>query len=127
MSSSLVSDWQELSSLYEEAVALDAARRAILMQRLARERSALLPPLQRMLAAHARLDAEEFLADLPALELSSEPAAAPSPGMEAGVRIGPYALIEPLGYGGMAEVWLAQRVDGAFQRRVALKLLFARP
>jgi len=127
MSSSLVSDWQELSSLYEEAVAMDGDRRAALLERLARERRALLPPLQRMLAAQARLDGGEFLAGLPALEMPYAPAAAPAPAWNAGARIGPYALIEPLGYGGMAEVWLAKRVDGAFQRQVALKLLFARP
>jgi TolB-like protein/tRNA A-37 threonylcarbamoyl transferase component Bud32/Tfp pilus assembly protein PilF len=37
-------------------------------------------------------------------------------------RVGPYKLVRPLGAGGMAEVWLAQRADGAFKREVALKL-----
>jgi eukaryotic-like serine/threonine-protein kinase len=31
-------------------------------------------------------------------------------------------LIRPLRSGGMAEVWLARRADGAFKREVALKL-----
>jgi hypothetical protein len=35
---------------------------------------------------------------------------------------GPYRLLHPLGAGGMAEVWLAERADGAFKRRVALKM-----
>src|SRR5271155_2099900 len=39
-----------------------------------------------------------------------------------GMRVGPYELIRPLGAGGMAEVWLARRADGAFKREVALKL-----
>src|SRR5208283_3976087 len=34
----------------------------------------------------------------------------------------PYELIRLLGAGGMAEVWLARRADGAFKRDVALKL-----
>ena len=42
--------------------------------------------------------------------------------LKAGERVGPYELIRPLGTGGMAEVWLAQRADGAFKREVALKL-----
>jgi hypothetical protein len=43
-------------------------------------------------------------------------------GLQAGELVGPYRLIHPLGAGGMAEVWLAQRADGAFKREVALKL-----
>jgi len=43
-------------------------------------------------------------------------------GLHAGQRVGPYLLVRRLGQGGMAEVWLAQRADGAFKREVALKL-----
>jgi TolB-like protein len=40
----------------------------------------------------------------------------------AGERVGAYELLRPLGAGGMAEVWLASRADGAFERQVALKI-----
>ena len=40
----------------------------------------------------------------------------------AGERLGAYELLQPLGAGGMAEVWLARRADGAFERQVALKI-----
>ncbi len=40
----------------------------------------------------------------------------------AGERLGAYELLRPLGSGGMAEVWLARRSDGAFEREVALKI-----
>jgi len=40
----------------------------------------------------------------------------------AGERLGAYELEQPLGAGGMAEVWLARRADGAFERQVALKI-----
>ena len=43
-------------------------------------------------------------------------------GLHAGDFVGPYELIRLLGAGGMAEVWLARRADGAFKREVALKL-----
>src|SRR5262249_7883612 len=39
-----------------------------------------------------------------------------------GALVGPYRLVRPLGSGGMADVWLAERADGAFTREVALKL-----
>lgn len=39
-----------------------------------------------------------------------------------GDRIGPYQLDRLIGEGGMGSVWLAERVDGQLERRVALKL-----
>lgn len=48
---------------------------------------------------------------------------------KAGDRFGAYELLRPLGSGGMADVWLASRTDGAFERQVALKIprLLERP
>lgn len=41
----------------------------------------------------------------------------------AGDAAGPYRLISLLGRGGMGEVWLANRQDGQFEQKVAIKLL----
>jgi eukaryotic-like serine/threonine-protein kinase len=41
----------------------------------------------------------------------------------AGKAVGPYVLVSLLGRGGMGEVWVAERRDGQFEQRVALKLL----
>ena len=38
-------------------------------------------------------------------------------------RLGPYRLLRELGAGGMGTVFLAERVDGGFEQRVAIKLL----
>jgi serine/threonine-protein kinase len=60
-----------------------------------------------LLRAHA--DSDGFL----------EPASAP-----AGPRqLGPWRLLEPIGAGGMGQVWLAQRIDGGFEQQVAIKVL----
>ena len=40
-----------------------------------------------------------------------------------GELVGVYRLIEPLGRGGMGEVYLAERVDGRFEQKVAVKLV----
>lgn len=40
-----------------------------------------------------------------------------------GERLGAWRILRLLGKGGMGEVYLAERADGAFDRRVALKLL----
>jgi eukaryotic-like serine/threonine-protein kinase len=49
-------------------------------------------------------------------------AAARSDGLSQGQQLGPYRLERMLGQGGMGTVWLAERADGLFQRKVALKL-----
>ena len=40
-----------------------------------------------------------------------------------GERIGPYRLLERIGAGGMATVYLAERADGQWSQRVALKVI----
>jgi eukaryotic-like serine/threonine-protein kinase len=40
-----------------------------------------------------------------------------------GASVGPYRLIRELGHGGMGVVYLAERADGHFEQRVALKLI----
>lgn len=40
-----------------------------------------------------------------------------------GTQIGPYVIRQLLGRGGMGSVWLADRNDGAFEQRVAIKLM----
>lgn len=44
-------------------------------------------------------------------------------GHRAGEHLGPFVLLRRLGRGGMGEVWEAQRADGEFAQRVALKIL----
>src|SRR6476620_3201004 len=41
----------------------------------------------------------------------------------AGRRLSGYTLIREIGFGGMGWVYLAERSDGAFQKRVAVKIV----
>lgn len=55
----------------------------------------------------------------PLLELTV--ASEPLPFFEVGLMVGPWRLLAPLGRGGMGDVWLAERGDGAYEQRVAIK------
>jgi serine/threonine protein kinase/tetratricopeptide (TPR) repeat protein len=49
----------------------------------------------------------------------------PEPNNMSGKNIGPYRIVSEIGHGGMGAVYLADRADGEFQKRVAIKLLTA--
>jgi len=121
MSRTPVADWQQLSALYELADTLDADSRDEWLEQLRLQAHPLLPQLQQMLAARSQVQNNGFLGTLPRLPAPPEPRAIE---WQAGGRIGSYRLLRKIGSGGMAEVWLAHRDDGAFQRQVAIKLLF---
>ena len=116
-----VADWQQLSALYELADTLDPVSLGDWLEQLGAQAHPLLPQLQQMLDARSQVRHNGFLGTLPRLPTTPEPRAVE---WQADSRIGPYRLLRRLGAGGMAEVWLAQRDDGAFQRQVAIKLLF---
>lgn len=44
-------------------------------------------------------------------------------GLQSGARLGVWRILRPLGRGGMGRVYLAERADGAFEKRVAIKVL----
>jgi tetratricopeptide (TPR) repeat protein len=67
-----------------------------------------------LLAHHRAVVATRFLEDSPAL---------PPTGPAAGTRVGDYMLRSLIGQGGMGSVWLADRIDGRFEGRAAVKLL----
>ena len=44
-------------------------------------------------------------------------------GLPPGRKVGPWSLLREIGSGGMGTVYLAERADGEFEQRVALKVL----
>jgi serine/threonine-protein kinase len=109
-----------MSRLLDEVVDADEAARQAWLQALAAEHRDLEPALRRaLLPGPGRLAADKVLAA--PLQLGAGGDALAASGLHEGDLVGPYRLTRPLGAGGMAEVWLAQRADGAFKREVALK------
>jgi serine/threonine-protein kinase len=113
--------WAALSRLLDEALERDAAARAEWLRRIATTHPDLAPLLRTLLAAHATSEAGDVLSRLPQLDAPAHDATEVT-GLAVGSLVGPYRLTREIGSGGMAEVWLAERADGAFERELALKL-----
>jgi serine/threonine-protein kinase len=112
--SALQADWPHISRLLDEALALPAAQRSAWLDQLNPPDVALRATLMKLLAADAQASAARFLEHLPPLDAPVE--------ADAPTQVGPYSLLRPLGRGGMASVWLAERQDGQLKRQIALKL-----
>ena len=112
-----------MSRLLDEALALDAAGRRLWLERLSPEYQDLVQYLREALLPGDSQAAELVsLSTLPKLGAADPKGCGAASGLKCGARVGPYELIRLLGAGGMAEVWLARRADGAFNREMALKL-----
>lgn len=107
--------WRELSPYLDEALALQESERAAWLESVGERNPELGALLETLLREHFSLARERFL------EVSPPPPGADVP--HRGQAIGSYTLLSPIGYGGMGSVWLAERSDGRFQRRVAIKFL----
>ena len=113
-------NWQQLSPLVDEALSLAPSMRLAWLAQQTQLTEELHAQLSLLLAASHAPETADWLPPLP--ELLGSSSSAPSFARVAHQVIGPYTLIRELGTGGMAEVWLARRSDGAYEREVALKL-----
>ncbi|HPF36279.1 MAG TPA: protein kinase [Candidatus Krumholzibacteria bacterium] len=110
--------------LFDHAADLPPAERAAYLDAAYAGDDALRREVDELLAADARaggfLRGEADLSDL-AAALDARSGPAPSPGD----RVGAWRLLRELGAGGMGTVHLAEREEGGFTQRVAVKLVRA--
>jgi serine/threonine-protein kinase len=109
--------WATLSAHLDEALDLPENERRALVAKLRAEDPRLARDLESMLDAHRVVTEQRFLEGIPC--------PFPDPFVAAGQEFGAYRLVSLIGTGGMGSVWLAQRTDGRFERKVAIKLLNA--
>jgi serine/threonine protein kinase/tetratricopeptide (TPR) repeat protein len=107
------SRFQKIRRLFDHLMELDAVDRARALAEIASSDPSSAEELRRLLAEQSR---STGLLNGPAVEVRSVQA---QPLRE----LGPYSIRREIGSGGMGVVYEAIRVDGTFQRRVAIKVL----
>ncbi len=112
--------WDRLKQRFIEAAEMSPEGREAFVERIAREDSELAERLRSLLRAHDRTGG--FLEDAVAREAASVIDEAGSAAWM-GRSIGPYRIVRLLGRGGMGTVLLGERVDGAFVKQVAVKVV----
>ncbi len=111
---------------FEEVVELGAGERAARLAALAAADPELAAAVVALLGADERAGAflEESAGAFAPEVVHDWLASSPEQGEVAGGEaLGPYRTLSLLGRGGMGEVYLAERADGQFEQRVAIKLL----
>ena len=113
VSASISNEWKVLSPFLDKALELNEEEREAWIDEQPPE---VARRLTELLREYRGLSTDGFL-DQTSVEL---PIATTS---LTGQSIGVYQLVSQIGEGGMGSVWLAERVDGRFERRVAVKFL----
>lgn len=119
-------EWHEVRQRFEELAELPEAERRAVLARLAENEPQLANELVALFTADEMGEDSRFLqavaSEAAAIEDRVEAEAGTAHSL-AGKVLGAWRLTSPLGRGGMAEVWAAERVDGQFDLQVAVKLV----
>jgi eukaryotic-like serine/threonine-protein kinase len=123
--------WERIEAVLDVALELVGSEREAWLDRVCSGDAALRSDVERLLTAEDRAGtflevpqspAEAIHRALAAATADSE-ARSVAEAAAIGAVFGPYRIIEPLGKGGMGAVYIAERADGEFEQRVALKVV----
>src|SRR5262245_14129728 len=115
--------WQQISRLYRDVLDQDTHRRTAFLAEACGADVELRSTLETLLNDQ---ETARGFRDIPVLEEPARTRADADPiGIDhlEGRRLGQYQIREQIGRGGMGTVYLADRVDDAFRKRVAIKVV----
>ncbi len=108
--------WEQVKELFTLALEREAAERGEFLRQACGDNNALRSEVESLLSSFD--GAASFLEDSPTADLFSARFRT-----MAGKRIGAYRILGEIGHGGMAVVYLAERADDQYRKRVAIKML----
>ncbi len=108
--------WQRVRALFDEAVSRPAGGRNAFLEQACPNDPALRREVESLLEAHREENSR--VGDV--IRRAADSASSP---LRVGTRLGPYRVLEAIGEGGMGSVYLAERSDGAFVLKVAIKVV----
>ena len=112
--------WQFLKALLADALEHPPDQRQAFVDAATRGDDDLRSRLNALVAAGGR---EDSLLDSPPAELALDALQSYATAPWIGRQLGPYCLLKLIASGGMGQVYLAERVDGQYEQRVAIKLM----
>jgi WD40 repeat protein len=115
-------EFARVSELLSESIEMGPEEREAWLADLERRDPKSAACVRSLLAAQSACQAVGFLQNLVVPQLQIAGLVDTDSGL-IGRQFGPYRVLSLLGRGGMGSVWLAERADGLFDRKVALKLV----
>ncbi|MEM7198834.1 MAG: serine/threonine-protein kinase [Planctomycetota bacterium] len=108
--------WRRAEAIFVDAQERQGAARRAFLDQACGDDAALRQEVESL------LDADEATGAFLDEPLRASPSVLDEP-LPIGAQVGRYRLLELLGEGGMGQVFLAERADGAYEQQVALKLI----
>ena len=112
--------WKRVEAVFEQALELPQDQRAAFLQENCNSDAEVRREVESLLNSHERAD--NFI-DQPSLFFADDTLRDNGSTLQAAELIGSYRIVRELGRGGMGTVYLAERADERYKKRVAIKLI----
>jgi len=111
--------WKKIKEIFSKAIELEGKERDQYIRKACAGDKGLFEELHSLLKSHDRAG----VMDLRIGSIRKSAITSARNERAKGRKVGRYKIIEEVGFGGMGSVYMAERADGEFKHRVALKLL----